>query len=72
MRFRCLSLLPLFLLFVPVCTMLYVNEWNVDDFMFCYMRDESTGKEVKEMERSRPFLCNTMFLGAFSSGSLSL
>jgi hypothetical protein len=36
------------------------------------MRDESTGKEVKEIERSRPFLFNTMFLGAFSSGSLSL
>jgi hypothetical protein len=37
------------------------------------MRDESTGKEVKEIERSRPFLCNTMFfLEAFSSGSLSL
>jgi hypothetical protein len=52
--------------------MLFVNKRNVDDFMFCYMRDESTGKEVKEIERSRPFLCNIMFLGAFSSGSLSL
>jgi hypothetical protein len=67
-----LSLPPLFLLFVPVCTMLFVNKRNVDDFMFCYMRDESTGKEVKKIERSRPFLCNTMFLGAFSSGSSSL
>jgi hypothetical protein len=36
------------------------------------MRDGSTGKEVKEIERSRPFWCNTMFLGAFSSDSLSL
>jgi hypothetical protein len=36
------------------------------------MRDESTGREVKEIERNRSFLYNTMFLGAFSSGSLSL
>jgi hypothetical protein len=42
------------------------------DFLFCYMRDESTGREVKEIERNRPFSYNTMFLGAFSSGSLSL
>jgi hypothetical protein len=34
------------------------------------MRDESTGGEIIEIERSRPFLYNTMFLGAFPSGSL--
>jgi hypothetical protein len=36
------------------------------------MRDELTGIEVKETERNRPFLYNTMFLGALSSMSLSL
>jgi hypothetical protein len=31
------------------------------------MRDESTGKEGKEIERNRPFCYNIMFLGVFPS-----
>jgi hypothetical protein len=29
------------------------------------MRDESTGKEVKEIERNRPFLYNSMVFKSF-------